>query len=182
MNIQIIRVVEKEVLLSVKFEEYEKDELARIFDQWRDVAFLEDFFTANYEDLNGEFYGVNSIEDAVLDTLQHAENFKDRIKSLSKGERGENLNQLFKPYDNKSIETLRERSKARGAEPNSWLRLYAIRLDDNLFIVTGGAIKLTKNMTKEHLQIEHRKMDLVKHYLKVDKIDSRKDYGFIDLE
>jgi hypothetical protein len=110
-----------------------------------------------------------SIEEAVFDTLSYVQEFRKRLNSHINGENGKNLNQLFKPYDNNSVERVRERSKARGAESRS-------------FVITGGAIKLTLNMERPHLQVEDRKMNTVKNYFKAEHIDSRSDYGFIDLE
>ncbi|MHA4739053.1 hypothetical protein [Dyadobacter sp. MSC1_007] len=182
MKVEKIRVVKPEVLLSVKFVEHEQDELARVFAEWNDVSFLENFFNSNKADLSGDFYGIMSIEEAVFDTLSYVQEFRKRLNSHISGENGKNLNQLFKPYDNNSVERIRERSKARGAESRSWLRLYAIKLDDNLFVITGGAIKLTLNMERPHLEAEDRKMKTVKNYFKAEHIDSRSDYGFIDLE
>ncbi|MCE7073176.1 hypothetical protein LZG74_22865 [Dyadobacter sp. CY327] len=182
MKVEKIRIVKQEVLLSVKFEEHTQDELARVFAEWNDVSFLDNFFNSNKADLNGDFYGIVSIEEAVFDTLGYVQEFRKRLNSHMNGENGKNLNQLFKPYDNNSIETVRERSKARGAESRSWLRLYAIKLDNNLFVITGGAIKLTRSMERLHLEVEDRKMKTVKNYFKAEHIDSRSDYGFIDLE
>nr|WP_295924915.1 hypothetical protein [uncultured Dyadobacter sp.] len=182
MNVEKIRVVKPEVLLSVKFAEFEHDELARVFQQWNDVAFLESFFHANKADLSGDFYRMTDTNEAVISTLGYAEDFRRLLGSYLRRENGKTLNQLFKPYDNYSGETIRERSKAKGAEPRSWLRLYAIRLDDNLFVITGGAIKLTKYMDRPHLDMEDRKLHLVKSYFKAEHIDSRGDYGYIDLE
>jgi hypothetical protein len=46
MKVEKIRVVKPEVLLSVKFVEHEQDELARVFAEWNDLSFLENFFNS----------------------------------------------------------------------------------------------------------------------------------------
>lgn len=57
-------------------------------------------------------------------------------------------------------------NKAKGLNKPSWLRIYAIRLDANLFVVSGGAIKLTETMNERaHLIQELRKLELTKAYL-----------------
>jgi hypothetical protein len=49
----------------------------------------------------------------------------------------------------------------------------------NLFVVTGGAIKLTRTMNeREHLNRELRKMEDVCRFLKEDQKD---DFGFFEL-
>lgn len=58
-----------------------------------------------------------------------------------------------------------ERDKGKGLVKNNWLRLYAIRIDKNFFVVSGGAIKLTKKMgDRNHTQLELDKLDLTKKY------------------
>lgn len=48
----------------------------------------------------------------------------------------------------------------------SWLRIYAIKLEPGIFIVTGGAIKLTATMQeREHTLKELYRMEKVRQYL-----------------
>ena len=48
----------------------------------------------------------------------------------------------------------------------SWLRVYAIRLEKNVFVVTGGAIKLTRTMQERaHTQQELTKLNQCRQYL-----------------
>ena len=75
-----------------------------------------------------------------------------------------------------------EKMKARGEKVNrhdSWLRIYAIRLTDGKYIITGGAIKLTLEMKdREHTQNELIKLDKVRRFLLEEGIVD--DEGFID--
>lgn len=48
----------------------------------------------------------------------------------------------------------------------SWLRIYAIKLDSNVYVVTGGAIKLTQKMDRPHLMAELKKQERCKKWLK----------------
>ena len=49
---------------------------------------------------------------------------------------------------------------------SSWLRLYAIKLIQGNYIITGGAIKLTATMQeREHTRQELVKIDRVRRYL-----------------
>ena len=48
----------------------------------------------------------------------------------------------------------------------SWLRIYAIKLEPGIFVVTGGALKLTATMQeREHTLRELYKMEKVRQYL-----------------
>ena len=80
------------------------------------------------------------------------------------------LDYLFRPLENQRIhEMLLSREKAKGKRSsthNSWLRIYAIKLDEGTYLVTGGAIKLTHLMAeREHTLNEFRKMEMVRNYL-----------------
>lgn len=47
-----------------------------------------------------------------------------------------------------------------------WLRIYAIKLNPGIYVVTGGAIKLTRTMQeREHTLNELVKMEKVRQYL-----------------
>ena len=73
-----------------------------------------------------------------------------------------------------------KRTRLIGDEPKSWIRIYAIRIDMNLFLVTGGAIKLTRTMNdREHLKQELDKLTKVRSYLLANDYDE--DIGFFEL-
>jgi len=53
----------------------------------------------------------------------------------------------------------------------SWLRIYAIRLEPNVYVVTGGAIKLSRKMQeREHTALELQKLNRCKAFLKANDI------------
>ena len=67
-----------------------------------------------------------------------------------------------------------------GAEDNaSWLRIYAIKLEPGCYIITGGAIKLTRTMQERaHTLAELNKMEQVRNFLlNGGAIDTE---GFVD--
>ena len=61
----------------------------------------------------------------------------------------------------------------------SWLRIYAIKLEPGCYIITGGAIKLTRTMQeREHTLNELNKMEQVRNFLISNQaIDAD---GFVD--
>ena len=81
----------------------------------------------------------------------------------------EQLDGLFHPLslaDNRAHELTREKARNwdRKQHP-SWLRIYAIRIEPNVYIVTGGAIKLTATMQeREHTQKELDKLGVIEVY------------------
>lgn len=61
----------------------------------------------------------------------------------------------------------------------SWIRLYAIKLTPGVYIITGGAIKLTATMQeREHTRKELVKMDRVRRFLLEENIID--DDGFVN--
>ncbi len=73
------------------------------------------------------------------------------------------LEEVFRPLDNLQFQNeILGKNKAKV----SWLRLYALRVDRNIYIVTGGAIKLTQLMQeREHTNHELEKIDSCREYL-----------------
>jgi len=59
------------------------------------------------------------------------------------------------------IDLAKQKSKRR------WLRIYALRIDTNSYVITGGAIKLTHKMAgRLHTEKELIKLDTCRNYLK----------------
>jgi len=53
------------------------------------------------------------------------------------------------------------------------LRVYAIELDEGCFVITGGAIKLTPQMTTNELINEKNRIEQVQEYLKLSGISDK---------
>lgn len=93
------------------------------------------------------------------------------------------LDKIFRPLENsRTSEILLGKEKAKIKErPQhaSWLRIYAIKLEPGCYIITGGAIKLTRTMQeREHTLNELNKMEQVRNFLISNQaIDAD---GFVD--
>ena len=75
----------------------------------------------------------------------------------------------------------KEKAKLRNTLRHaSWLRIYAIKLDPGIYVITGGAIKLTRTMQeREHTLVELARMEKVMRFLidnHISDMDSFKDY------
>jgi hypothetical protein len=161
------RILEgKDHLWAVRDMEKPKNELALLFDSWNDIGFLMDFFMENLDDLK-QFFHIQRISDAIDDTMDDAEELQRLILDIPYTE---NLDELFTPLGSADL-TIREltREKARNWDRighASWLRVYAIRLEKNVFVVTGGAIKLTRSMQERpHTQVQLDKLNSCRQYL-----------------
>lgn len=94
-----------------------------------------------------------------------------------------NLDELFRPLENsRTSEMMLSKEKARlknRPRHASWLRIYAIKLNPGIYIITGGAIKLTRTMQeREHTLKELEKMEKIRQYLVANKVVD--DDSFID--
>lgn len=167
-------------LWAVKYPEKDTDELTLLFRNWSNFNYLLDFFLNNLDDLQN-FFHVERVREAIQDTFEDAGELEKLILDFPYTE---NLDGLFHPLslaDNRAVELTREKARNWERERHaSWLRVYAIRVEKNVFIVTGGAIKLTPAMQdRPHTQAELDKMNKCRDFLKANGIfdqDSFIDY------
>ncbi len=187
MVIDGIFAIVNDSLLSVRFEGNDRDEFAKLFKQWQDIEYLEYFFESNKGDLKNSFFGNVSIEDAVFTTIDEADKLEKHIKKVAKrGQEGDYstlYDLVFHPLHEHDISKTYTESKAYGMTSPSWLRVYAIQLAPNLYVVSGGAIKLTKAMQdRPHTTEELKKLKITAAYLKEIGFESSEDYGYIDIQ
>lgn len=166
-------------LWAVRYDGANDNELFRLFDQWNDVMWLRNFFKENINDLSA-YFKITDINQAISDTIDDSEILEGVILDISPEA---NLDLIFRPLsNNRTIAEMLEKMKARGERTNrhdSWLRIYAIRLADGKYIITGGAIKLTATMQERpHTQAELDKIEKVRCFLLDEGIVD--DDGFID--
>jgi hypothetical protein len=186
---ELVRIFEvrKNKLYAIKFNKKDPDEFRKAFKQWNDVEYLESFFEKNISDLNREFWNYIDVESAVLRTIEESAEFEKYILIAIKegGENNEcNLNNLiFKSLNKNETQIEYQKSKTYGTEAKSWLRIYAIRICANVFVVTGSAIKLTATMNeRKHTQYELKKMDKAVKFLKQNNIIDEDDFGYLEIE
>ena len=167
-------------LWAVKNPDKELDELTSLFEQWNDANYLFKFFRDNIDDLKS-YFKVERVSQAIQDTFEDSDALEELILTFPYTEE---LDTLFKPLDvtdTKSMELTRQKARNWERERHdSWLRIYAIRLEPNVYVVTGGAIKLTRAMQdKEHTMIELNKLNKCKKFLKRNGVFDKD--SFIDL-
>lgn len=171
---------EADGIWSVKFENEDQSEFDKFFDRVLNVDWIYQFFDKNRADLFSGFFGKITINNAVLRTLEEARGFTTALYSLAKNGFSESmgLQYLFKPLNNYEYAiSVHQKSKARVR--GGWLRLYAIRLAKNCYVVTGGTIKLTQNMNRPHLLEQLKKLDKAKNFLQENYIDYPEDLKFL---
>lgn len=153
-------------LWAVRYEGESDNALYNIFEQWNDVIWLRAFFKAHMKDLSS-YFKITDINQAIMDTIEDSERLQCVIMDISPDA---NLDAIFRPLENSRIADITlGKEKARLKQRmrhSSWLRIYAIKLAKGIYIITGGAIKLTATMEeRQHTQAELTKMEMVRNFL-----------------
>ncbi|PWK28288.1 hypothetical protein LV89_01071 [Arcicella aurantiaca] len=162
-------------LYSFKYDEQETNELERLFDDWNDFEFLEEFFDNHKNDL--KYFGL-TVESAIEETINEA-NLLDKLLLDIAESNFQTLDAIFKPLNNLEFRAvILSKQKAR----RRWLRLYAIKIEPNYYVITGGAIKLTHTMQeREHTKNELLKLEKCRQYLQSEGIFDLDSFNELDI-
>ena len=175
-------------LYSVFFEGADCHAFKEVFENWNDIEYLFDFFEDHQKDLQSDFWTsffgkMISTEEAIARTRRQIDAFERKIIDLANSTTAPdetNLSTLFVPLLKQNTARkplLNSATKAYGFTRKGWLRIYAVRIAD-VFIVTGGAIKLTRSMEERpHTQTELNKLLNVASSLKQNHFSENTDFG-----
>lgn len=175
------KITEDGRLWSVRYDEEKDNTLSILFNNWNDVLWLRTFFKENINDLIANFK-ITDVNQAIYDTIEESNRIECLIMDISPDA---DLEKLFRPLNNSRMsDMLLGKEKARLRERirshASWLRIYALKLTSGIYIITGGAIKLTATMQeRQHTLVELQKMENARNFLINENIidnDSFIDY------
>jgi hypothetical protein len=187
MEIIGIFVKDYEGLYSIKYPGCPDNEFERLFELWNDREYLLNFCLENKDDIFTDFWGTSKLEDFVEEIIDEAYELEKIFLEYSENEfliKDNMLQTIFKPLNNNeySLPVL-QLSKAKVDNHRYFkkpkLRLYALRLNENTFILTGGCIKLVHKMDESaHTLQELGKLTLVKNHLKSKGITTSDDLSY----
>lgn len=178
-NMTFDKITDDGRLWAVRYDGDTDNALYTLFDKWSDVMWLRGFFRDNWNDLTA-YFKVTDINQAIEDTIEDSDQLQCLMLDLQPDS---NLESLFHPLENfRTSEMVLGKEKARlkrMVRHSSWLRIYAIKLSQGVYVITGGAIKLTLTMEeRDHTKAELTKLEKVRRFLlNEDIID---DDSFID--
>lgn len=155
-------------LLSVHNVNETENEFELLFTRWNDTEYLRSFFKEHKSDL-----GMLTITEAIDKTFDDAADLEALLINVAEDKT--DLQVLFKPLSNNEYK-LRpyQTSKVYGTIRKSWLRVYAVRITSDLFVITGGAIKLTRTMEeRDHTKDQLRRISKARNYLKEQGFSER---------
>lgn len=180
MKINGIFAIRKSVLYSVAFDNSQSG-YHRLFKFWiSEIENLENFFEENIKYLESGYFGDITIVEAVHKTRMNALKLRDQFDEIidDKYMITKKLQRLFRPLNDNQYQfkaLLQEKAK------KDWLRIYAIRISENTYVISGGAIKLTHQMQgNKHLEIELQKLQMTKQFLIENGITEESDFGFFE--
>ena len=166
----------------MRYEETSRHILADLFANMSDLTYLDNYFTENEKQIRDSYIWKSySIDDLIEKARKEVKEFE-----LAIGELYENVQEgrtpdffdLFKSLggEDKYLDKL-FRCKAYGAsEKPSLLRIYAIQVDVNAYVITGGGIKLTQTMQEcEYLKTELNQLNRVQEWLSEKGIERKED-------
>ena len=157
----------KPYIYSIKYDGQEECEFDRLFDDWNDMTRLVEFMTVNQEYLNNPIWGERyTPEKAARKVRDEAVELEDLLFDLCKNtDEGKvpDFDSHFKFLDGKYQVYEYVPMKSYGTGKPSFLRMYAIKLKSNLYVITGGGIKLADTIQNSP--------DLKNHVLQnIDKV------------
>ncbi len=149
-------------LYAMKYKGEAKNELKRLLNLWNDASYVYGFLKANSADIPAG----KSIADMAAIIDDNANDIDDTLHQIAKSNK--QFEEFFRPLNN--LETnVRELSLQKGRE--QYLRLYAIKIDNHCFLITGGAIKLTHLMQeRDHTKDELAKLNRCRDHLKGENV------------
>lgn len=146
-------------LYAFHFHDEAYNELQRIIKCWFDSDYMLKFFEQHCFDLPAMKTQLQMLDDLSNDAFEMITSLLNIAQN-----KNEHLSVFFKPLNNfeyYNVQLSKQKSKKR------YLRIYAIKIDADCFVITGGAIKFHNlNKDRMHTQIEMTKMSLCGDYLK----------------
>ena len=172
-------ITENERLWAVRYDDCLDNVLDFILGQWNDVIWLRSFFKENIDDL-ASYFKITDVNQAIYDTIEDSERLQCLILDISPDA---DLDKIFRPLENSRTSEMILGKEKTGLSNTprhaSWMRIYAIKLEQGMYVITGGAIKLTRTMQeREHTLVELARMEKVRRFL-LDNDIADKD-SFVD--
>lgn len=150
-------------LFSFQYDIEDDNELHRLLALWNDTNYLYQFVKQNIADIPHKV----SISSMVNQLIDNANEIDDILYEITTNPE-RRLEEFFKPLNDHELHII-ELSRQKGRK--NYLRLYAIRIDKNCFVITGGTIKFHyKNKDRLHTQIEMQKIERCRNFLKGNNV------------
>lgn len=142
-----IIAIYQQYIYSVQYDDQEENEFDRLFDLWNDVEYVTQFLEEYQEYLSSPVWQQTpEPEDAARQVLEEAtkleELFDSLYKNVLKGRKPDFDNHFSFLEGDYKYSLQWSPMKSYGTYRPSLLRMYAIKMKENVYLITGGGIKL----------------------------------------
>ena len=176
----------KDWLYSITFDEEDLTEYHRVFREWHDLDYLVRFFSEHKDFVNTDFWtkaGLNPENpelsaERVIDEADNLEVYIRQIVENCSNDTRPDFDEYFHFLGGKykclwSLEPV----KSYGTDSPSLLRLYAIKLDNNCYLIVYGGIKLGDTIQNSPVLRDKvfSKIDSVLSFLRANGITDSED-------
>lgn len=165
-------------LFAFHYDEHAVNEYRRLLKIWNNQEYVYQFLVENKSDIKKS----KSIESTLLEIIDDANELDGKLIEIALSN-DKTFDHFFKPLHNQEYGA-KILSLQKGRE--SLLRMYAIKIDEDTFVITGGAIKLPGHHlmeNREHTRIELQKLNFAKDYFKSkDVFDEESFFEFLNEE
>ena len=159
-----ICIIFAEKLYAIKYSGDKINVYRKLIEQWTDIEYLYNFLPKQRNDID-----QNNIYQIIENIIEDVNKFDEILIKLSESKERK-INEFFIPLSPSEYRH-RDLSLQKGRVRNSYSRIYAIKIDDNCFIITGGALKFTRTMQERiHTNKELINLNKVKDFLKSENI------------
>lgn len=170
-------------IYSIKYDGQDENEFDRLFAEWNDVENVTEFLEQNRNNLKTDFWKkCSEPETAARQVLDEAEAlemlFEDLANHSEVGEKPD-FDSHFHYLEGKyKYELEYAPMKSYGNGRPSFLRLYAIKMKENTYLITGGGIKLADTIQNSPRLKDHilQDIDKVRNWLKANGIMDSDDF------
>jgi len=169
-----LETIIEDALYAILWEGELHNSLDQMAISYTDAAFLHQYFHENVEKLTYYKNPSYTPSDAAMRTQREAIALIQELKDLASDSltgNSNSLDDLFEPLhavDVYSHPRYYTDVKAKGYPDEApWLRVYAVKCDDDLYVITGFGLKLVRDMRDDpELVTELQKLEIATDYLR----------------
>ncbi len=173
-------------LYTIIFDEEDLNAFQRVFREWHDLDYLITFFSENKDSVNTDFWKNAGLDpdnpdksaERVIDEADSLETYISQLVANCSNGIKPDFDEYFHFLGGKykclwSLEPV----KSYGTDSPSLLRLYAIKIDSNCYLIVYGGIKLGETIQNSPVLKDKvfNKIDSVLSFLKANGITDSED-------
>ena len=170
-------------IYSIKYDDQKVNEFERLLEEWRDLDKMIAFFEENSEYLKADIWAAVSEPEAAVDQVANeADDLEILLSDLfnnAESHEQPDFDDYFKYLNGRyRFDYEYVPMKSYGRCSPSLIRLYAIKLKANLYIITGGGVKLCKTIQESPGLKDHVMQNImaVKSWLKDNDIYTEEEF------